>query len=403
MNFLFLTMGTIEDINLKGIYPDLLRKLRDLGHQVSVLGAYHSNDYTESDVTVDGIRMVHIVTGKTEKCNPIIKGLNMLLLSKAYIKAIDKYYSNDHFDCVLYSTPPITLVKAISYIKKRDNAKSYLMLKDIFPQNAVDLGMMRKHGVRSIVYKHFRKMEIDLYEISDKIGCMSPANVKYILDHNPFLAEEKVEVFPNCIEITDSTISDKEKVYYRKKYNLSEEKTICIYGGNLGKPQDIPFVIDCIKEAKRLESVYFVIIGSGTEYSKIEAFIKKDKPTNISLFSKIPRDDYNRLAAACDIGLIFLNHSFTIPNFPSRLLGYMQAALPVLCCTDKNSDIGKTVVEGGFGWWCESNSTVDFVNTLEVAVKSDLSSMKKKELKHLSDKFSVDDNCKKIIECCQKN
>ena len=38
----------------------------------------------------------------------------------------------------------------------------------------------------------------------------------------------------------------------------------------------------------------------------------------------------------------------------------MQAKLPVLACTDPNTDIGKIIVDGGFGWWCESNDLKAF-------------------------------------------
>src|SRR5690606_23181917 len=105
--------------------------------------------------------------------------------------------SEKTFDLVLYSTPPITLVKVIEFIKSQHGAFSYLLLKDIFPQNAVDMGMIKKNG---FVYSRFRKKEIRLYDISDVIGCMSPANVRFILDHNADLRPEKVEVNPNSIE-----------------------------------------------------------------------------------------------------------------------------------------------------------------------------------------------------------
>ena len=94
------------------------------------------------------------------------------------------YFADIKFDLILYSTPPITFYKAIEYVKKRDGAKTYLLLKDIFPQNAVDLGMMSKTGLKGLIYKYFRKKEKKLYAISDKIGCMSQANVDYVLKHN---------------------------------------------------------------------------------------------------------------------------------------------------------------------------------------------------------------------------
>ena len=82
------------------------------------------------------------------------------------------------------------------YVKKRDGAKSYLMLKDIFPQNAVDLGMLQTTGLKGLLYKCFRKKEKKLYSLSDRIGCMSQANVDYILKHNPEIPKEKVEILP---------------------------------------------------------------------------------------------------------------------------------------------------------------------------------------------------------------
>ena len=44
----------------------------------------------------------------------------------------------------------------------------------------------------------------------------------------------------------------------------------------------------------------------------------------------------------------------------------MQAKLPVLAVTDPNTDIGKVIAEGGFGWWCESNSVIGFSDQISL-------------------------------------
>ena len=113
------------------------------------------------------------------------------------------------------------------------------------------------------------------------------------------------------------------------------------------------------------------------------------KPQNAVLLQKLPKEDYDRLVAACDVGLIFLDHRFTIPNFPSRLLGYMQAGVPVLACTDPNTDIGKVIVEGGFGWWCESNDTTAFGECVQAALAADRTAMVQKELDYLNEHYTV--------------
>ena len=126
-----------------------------------------------------------------------------------------------------------------------------------------------------------------------------------------------------------------------------------------------------------------------TDYGKIEAYIDHVKQANMMLMKRLPREDYDSMVGACDIGLIFLDHRFTIPNFPSRLLSYMQAKLPVLACTDPNTDIGKVIVNGGFGWWCESNDTTEFKKTVEMIVSSDMQRAGIRGYQYLINNYSV--------------
>ncbi len=112
-----------------------------------------------------------------------------------------------------------------------------------------------------------------------------------------------------------------------------------IYGGNLGRPQGVGFLLETIRLTKRSD-VYFLIVGSGTELKKIKEWFKENKPKNATLISILPKIDYDKLLAACDVGLIFLNKNFTIPNYPSRLLSYLEMKMPVIAATDPNTDIG---------------------------------------------------------------
>ena len=221
------------------------------------------------------------------------------------------------------------------------------------------------------------------------IGCMSEANVDYVLKHNQEISADKVEVCPNSIEIQDMSISRAEREEIRNKYGIPLDKKAFIYGGNLGRPQGIPFVIDCLRASKKYEKALFLIVGAGTEYSKLESFVADENPENVKLFKYLPKEDYDRLVAACDVGLIFLDHRFTIPNFPSRLLAYMQAGLPVLAATDPNTDIGKVIVEGGFGWWCESNAADIFVQKIDEILRADLQTFGVKAKEYLLENYTV--------------
>ena len=198
MNVLFMTIGKMDNIEEHTIYCDLLRYFRDMGHYIYTISPYEKRTKLQTTYEVkNGIHMLHVRTGNvTGMVNLIEKGFAQLSLEPIFIKALKKYYSNIKFDLVMYSTPPITFCNAIEYVKRRDNAKTYLLLKDIFPQNAVDIGLMKKSGLKGVLYKFFRRKEKKLYQISDFIGCMSQANVDYIIQHNPEINPDIVEICP---------------------------------------------------------------------------------------------------------------------------------------------------------------------------------------------------------------
>ena len=392
MNVLFMTIGKMDNIEEHTIYCDLLRYFRDMGHSIYTISPYEKR--TKFQTTYEeknGIHMLHVRTGNvTGMVNLIEKGFAQISLEPIFIKAIKKYYSNIKFDLVMYSTPPITFCNAIEYVKHRDNAKTYLLLKDIFPQNAVDIGLMKKSGLKSVLYKFFRRKEKELYQISDFIGCMSQANVDYIIQHNPEINPDIVEICPNSIEVIDMSVDKKTREDIRKKYNIPLDKKVFIYGGNLGKPQGIEFMIECLRGQEKNKKVFFLIVGDGTEFRKIESYVNVDKPLNVKFMKRLPKEDYDKMVGACDVGLIFLDHRFTIPNFPSRLLSYMQAKIPVLAVTDSNTDVGKVLVDGGFGWWCESNNLDAFKRLISSIECTDLEIQKKLEFTYLVNNYSVE-------------
>lgn len=370
MRVLFLSLLDFSTFDERNIYTDLLRELIKKGHDVYCISPAEIRTGINTHFE-EGGHLLKLRIGNTQKTNIVEKGISTLMIERQFVSAIKKYFSDIKFDLILYSTPPITFANAVKYIKNRDGAKAYLMLKDIFPQNAVDLGMMQTTGIKGLIYKYFRKKEKKLYSLSDHIGCMSQANVEYVLRNNPEIPKEKVEICPNCIEVYDVRLSEQERTDMRDKYGIPHDKKVFVYGGNLGKPQNIPFVTECLRACSELTNAYFVIAGNGTERYLLEKYINEEKPPHVKLLEQLPRDEYDKMIACCDIGLIFLDHRFTIPNFPSRLLSYMQAGLPVLACTDLNTDIGKTITDGGFGWWCESDDERSFVDLIKNIEKED--------------------------------
>ncbi len=354
MRVLFLTMVKISSFDERGIYTDLLRKFHSEGHEVNVVCPIERRENKNSFILKeDKGNILNVKTFNLQKTNIVEKGLGILAIEYQFLSAIKKYYSNVKFDLILYSTPPITFSKVINYIKKRDGAYSYLLLKDIFPQNAVDMKMIKKD---SLLHKVFLRKEKNLYNLSDAIGCMSPANVDFILKHNPEIGSSKVEVNPNSIDPITFDYSEEQKRVIRNKYGVPIDKKVLVYGGNLGKPQGLDFLLKTIAKSSN-EKAFFLIIGDGTEYDRIDGWFKKYKPTNAKLLKRLPKEDYDTLLASCDVGLIYLHPDFSIPNFPSRLLSYLEMKMPVIAATDSNTDIGDIIEMAKCGFKVLSGDT----------------------------------------------
>jgi glycosyltransferase involved in cell wall biosynthesis len=363
MKILFISLGKINSIDDNDIYPDLLREFNHSENQIFIVSSVEKREKRKTNFqNINNINYLKVKIGNITKTNVFEKGLSTILLEYRYYKSIKKYFKNVHFDLILYSTPPISFVKIIKKLKNK-NTISYLLLKDIFPQNAVDLNLLSK---KNPIYWFFRFKEKKLYEISDYIGCMSNANMNYILSHNDNLSNEKVHINPNSINPSTfrSDIVANSK-YIKEKYNLPTDKVIMIFGGNLGRPQGLDFLLDCIIKTSQIDKFYYLIIGAGTEYSRIKKFFLDEKPTNALLLNHVEKNDYLKLEMACDIGLIFLNKRFTIPNYPSKILSYMHARKPVLAATDQSTDINDTIVNGNFGYWSQSGDVAAFIENMK--------------------------------------
>ena len=176
---------------------------------------------------------------------------------------------------------------------------------------------------------------------------MSPLGVQYVLSKNKFIPENKVEVCPNSIrpvkhipEIKSDTI--------RAKYNIPQDACVFIFSGNLGIGHGLHFLAEAIKLLSDYSKAFFLIGGSGTHYQYLKSRFAEFSPGNALLYSWLPREDFEQIMGTSDVGLILL-YRYTSPQFPSRLLSYLEYSKPVLCAVNEATDIGTTVEKTGCG------------------------------------------------------
>ena len=350
MNILYLSAVPFKIDKNPSIYTDLIQELTNFGDKITVASIDNSlRPFQIKKVTQKNIDLICIGSFKLYNVSIFRKGLAILSLPFFMKKGLKKL-DISKFDLILYETPPITWAGIVSQLKKKNNIKSFLMLKDIFPQNAVDIGLIKKE---SFIFKYFKKKEKLLYEVSDCIGCMSKGNMDYVLKNNSEILKEKVCYFPNTKKDTGSG-----------KINFNKEKLQFIYGGNMGLPQGVLNIVPAISYFKNDEDIEFIFVGKGTEWNKISEYFRDQK--NVKVLESLPREEYESLLSSCDAGFIFLDSRFTIPNYPSRTLAYLEKGIPIIAATDKNTDIKDLIVNNKVGLWSCSDDINSLIENIKV-------------------------------------
>lgn len=368
------------------IYTDLADALNEAGHEITVAVSEQARNLSHTTMKKErGFDVLRIVTGNYYDVGLVEKGITTLRIPSFMKKGITQNLNDREFDFILYEAPPVTNASLVSWAKKKFNCPSYLMLKDIFPQNAVDIGMMKKDG---FIYKFFLSKEKQLYDSADIIGCMSEGNRQYILRHNPLIKPDKVEIFPNTKKLTESYLTNESSM--RQKYSIPKEVCVFLFGGNMGKPQYVNLLCEAIIDCKDDENIFFLFIGRGTERYKLEETIKSKGIKNTRVIENLPRDEYEQITKECNVGLIILDPRFTIPNYPSRILSYMEYAKPVLAATDKVTDLKDLIEDSECGEWVWSGDKDAFVEKIRIMSKNlSLVEMGKKGRNYIEQNFNL--------------
>lgn len=367
MNILYISTAFPKPENGSTIYTDLAESLAENNHSVTVVVAEGKSGLKKTTWAQErGLNVLRVRTDDYYNVGLLRKGFASLTMARAVKKAIINHLDEIKFDFILFESPPVTMYSVVKWAMKHFNCSSFLMLKDIFPQNGADIGLYKKNG---IIFKYFKSQEQNLYKTATYIGCMSQANIDYILKHNKYLLPDKTLFFPNTKKVKCSNNKGDHSEPLRDKYCIPHETVLAVFGGNMGKPQGIDAILDLVRKCKERDDVFFLLVGRGTERPRINEIIKNEKLENIRSIESLPRDEYEKLLNECDIGLIFLDHRFTIPNFPSRVLSYFEYAIPVLAATDSNTDFGEMIISAQAGLWSNTGDAEQTYINLDTLVK----------------------------------
>ncbi|MDP3015286.1 MAG: glycosyltransferase family 4 protein [bacterium] len=377
------------------LMKELAEGLKKRGHNILVATAYPKYylpkelEGQKFELFSDeaGIKIIRIKTLPLKKVNFIIRGVSQLFLPFLFFFKIKKYI-REKLDVVIVYSPPLPLALVGGMIKRYYGAKFILNIQDIFPQNAIDLGVLKGWKHKPAVWL-FERIEKKVYKEADKITFHSEGGRKFLIEKKG-VPEEKIVTLHNWIDIEPFKNLTKD-ISFRKKYGL-ESKFIILFGGIMGPAQGLEFVCEVAQKVADLKDLVFLLVGDGSEKPKIEEFINKHSLKNIVIKPFVSKEEYPYLVKDSDVGMVCLNSKNKTSFVPGKILGYMAAGKPIIAFLNKESDGFAVLNEVGCGYAVKSDDLeeAEKITRKIYAEKDRLKEIGENGFKYASENLAVD-------------
>lgn len=341
---------------------DLATGLRDWGHEVTVLTCYPKYNLTaedrsactngkwKHDAVEDGIRVIRVDAKGVHNTGPIRRGMAFLMLPFLFRRAGAIL---DQVDAIVHYSPPLTLGVAAVWLKKRFRATYIMNVQDMFPQNAVDLGVLRNKGAITF----FRAIEDYCYRNADFITCHSEGNAALLTKK---LGDgKKVCVVHNWVDPREYDVAVGHS--FRERLGL-DGKFVVFFGGVMGFAQDLGTVVECARFLRDQPDIYFLLAGDGVE--KRNLLRQAQGLNNVRFQPFVSRKEYPYWVKGCDAGLVTLRPTMKTPVLPSKVLGFMAAKKPWIASVNHESDVRVIAEEASCGLICNPGDPMDMARAV---------------------------------------
>lgn len=380
------------------MFHELALELQAQGHHVTIITPDINQSASFVQDEVDGTRIWRFRSGPIKDIGKVKRLINESLLSFRAWRAINHKVSETTFDGVVYYSPSIFFGGLVKEIKRRCKCASYLVLRDIFPQWAIDAGMIRQG---SIIDKYLQHFEHRSYSEADNVGLMSEKNLEVFNRANA--GRYPAGILRNWASSLPY-VNNVDTASFRETLGL-QGKVIFFYGGNIGHAQDMANLVRLAKGMRQYNDAHFLFVGQGDEVVLINKLATDWKLSNFTYLPAVDQNEFKRLLAEVDVGLFSLSAKHTAHNFPGKILGYMAQSLPILGSVNAGNDLMELVNTKQAGFIFVNGYDEAFLNAAEELYRSEATrkQLGKNSYQLLVNEFSVSSAAGIIVNALQSS
>jgi len=292
----------------------------------------------------EGCEIISVKALPTKDLSYIRRTLNEFINPWIIWRALKRssQFSRLKIDGVIWYSPSIFWGPLVNRLKQSFQCRSYLILRDMFPDWALHLEIIKK----GLPYLFLKAVENYQYQQADTIGIQSPNNLLYFQKHHPDI-KAKLEVLwnwarplhtitkaPCSIDVSQTTIAG---------------RIIFVYAGNIGIAQGMQNFLGLIESLKDHAELGFLIVGRGSEAEVIKNMVRQYDLHNTVVFDEISPFEIPGLFEQCHVGLMFLDKRHQTHNIPGKFVTYLQSGLPVLAIVNPGNDLLELIPEYKIG------------------------------------------------------
>ena len=316
---------------------DLSREFVRQGHALTVMLPTADLGTPWALEESDGVQVLRLRAPKTKDINYVSRTINEFLMPFAMLRNLRKSpLAAERWDGVVWYAPSIFHGPLANALKKASGCNGYLIIRDIFPEWAVDMGLMG----RGLPYKFFKSVADYQYSVADVIGIQTEGNQAYFADR----PNNRIEVLQNWLadapNVGCSTAVADGKLAGR---------TIFVYAGNMGVAQGMGVMLDLAERLRSRTDIGFLFVGRGSDAQRLRLDTDKRGLDNVEFHDEIDPTEIPGLYAQCHIGIVALDPRHKTHNIPGKFLSYMQAGLPVLASINPGNDLEGMILREGVG------------------------------------------------------
>lgn len=356
---------------------DLSREFSRQGHSLTVL--LPAADQREPWLLeeIDGAQVMRLKAPRTKDIGYVRRTLGELFMPFAMLRQLRKSpLANERWDGVVWYAPSIFHGPLASALKKSSGCKGYLIIRDIFPEWAVDMGLMG----RGLPYRFFDAVARYQYSVADVIGVQTPGNKGYF-DRWRERSGRVLEVLQNWLEKPAQV-----KCSIRVDETPLAGRMVLVYAGNMGVAQGMDILLDLAEKLRNRSDVGFLFVGRGSDAARLKASAQERQLDNVVFFDEIHPDEIPDLYAQCSAGIVALDPRHKSHNIPGKFLTYMQSGLPVLANVNAGNDLAHMIRNERVGQVCESHQVDELLQLTE------------KVLAQIVDDAGLQERCRRLFE-----